>query len=106
MPDLFGANSGGEMLASPTPVNDIATSIPSQPQANNWLNLFKMLANSGGRGNGSVPFGPLGSSQYSPQPGVPLYSLPPIQPTEDDQQKQTSVGQAAEYAKIIAQLFA
>jgi hypothetical protein len=107
MADIWGAESGGEMLQSPIPMNSGTawqTSVPAV-SSGNWMDILRMLASSGGRGIGtSAPFASL-TPQLSPQPGVPLYSMPPAVPIESEQQKQTSPGEVDQYAKIIAGIF-
>lgn len=108
MADPWGSTSGGEILSSPVPQiagNSWQTSVPTTaPIGTDWMNILKMLATSGGKGASSLPFGNIGP-QLSPQPGVPMYSMPPTVPTETEQQKQTSPGEVEQYASMLAKLF-
>lgn len=110
--DSWGSNTGSEMLSSPVPINSGSswqTSTPTTspiPGSGNWMDILKLLASSGGRGVGvpNAPFGSI-SPQLTPQQGVPLYYMPQSAPVMDEQQKQSSVGEVDQYAKILATIF-
>lgn len=109
MADLWGSQSGGEMLGSPAPVNSGSTwqtGVPATQGGFTWADIMKLLASSGkGGGTPSVPFGNIGP-QLAPQSGVPLYYMPQAAPLMDsDQQKQSSAGDIDQYAKILSALF-
>lgn len=99
--DMFGSTTD-EQISSPLPTGTPQYSTPSIT----WQQILSAITQLSGGNNSNMSFG-----TFTQQPGsdvnkgIPLYSMPSVYQPAEDQQKQTSEGDVATYAKIFSNIF-